>query len=322
MPAAHDAGARRFRSVIASAGRSPGYLRRRDVRLGVALVAPALLLVAGIFLYPAIFTLVLSVADFDMVRLQIGSFVGLENYARLFANPGFADATWRTIYFGLLIAVASSILGFVIALLLDQAFYGRAIVRVAVVLPWAVPPVVAGVLWGQMFHADVGFVNALLTRLGLIDQYQIWLGDGWTALHVIAIAEIWKAIPFMVLFFLAGLQSVPRELFEAAAVDGATVWQRFRFIMFPMMLPVAIPLLLIQFVWAMKAFDTIFVLTRGGPAGGTTTLNYFVYQEAFQAFDLSRASAAAYVLLLVTLFVVLVTTLLRRYMALRRWSAA
>ena len=286
------------------------------------LLAPALLLVAGIYLYPAIFTLTLSVTEFDMVRLEFGAFVGFEKYAKLFANPGFADATWRTIYFGLLIAIASGGLGFLIALLLDQRFYGRAFVRVVVVLPWAVPPVVASVLWGQMFHADVGFVNALLTRLGLIDQYQIWLGDGWTALHVIAIAEIWKSIPFMVLFFLAGLQTVPRQVFEAAAVDGATVWQRFRFILLPMMVPITIPLLLIQFVWAMKAFDTIFVLTRGGPAGGTTTLNYFVYQEAFQAFDLGRGSAAAYVLLLVTLFVVLIMTLLHRYLALRRWSAA
>ena len=295
-------------------------MRRREVAFGLTLVAPALILVAGIFLYPTVFTLSLSVTEFDMVRLQVGEFVGLENYARLFAHAGFTDAIWRTIYFGLLIAVAATIIGFAIALLLDQEFHGRTLLRVVVVLPWAVPPVVAGVLWGQMFHADVGFVNALLFQLGLIDRYQIWLGDGWTALHVIAIAEIWKAIPFMVLFFLAGLQSLPREFFEAASVDGATVWQRFRFILLPLMVPIAIPLLLIQFVWAMKAFDTIFVLTRGGPASGTTTLNYFVYQEAFQSFDLGRASAAAYVLLLVTLFVVLITTLARRYLGLRRWG--
>jgi len=268
--------------------------------------------VAGIFLYPAIFTLALSVSDFDMVRLELGQFIGLKNFTDLFAMPGFMDAVWRTVYFGLLISVATSILGFLIALLLDQPFRGRGLLRIVVILPWAVPPVVAGVLWGQMFHADVGFVNAILTRLGLIEDYRIWLGDGWTALHVIAVAEIWKAIPFMVLFFLAGLQSMPQQVFEAAAVDGAGPVQRFRHILLPLMLPIAIPLLLIQFVWAMKAFDTIFVLTRGGPAGQTTTLNYYVYQEAFQNFDLGRASAAAYILLLVTLFVVLLVTLLRR----------
>lgn len=318
MQAAPELSAAHSGTAIAIGGRRAGYLRRRELAFSLLLVAPALVLVAGIFLYPAVFTLTLSVTEFDMVRLQIGEFVGVDNYARLFANPGFIDTIWRTIYFGLLISVAATVFGFLIALLLDQKFAGRTVLRVVVVLPWAVPPVVAGVLWGQMFHADVGFVNALLYRVGLIDQYQIWLGDGWTALHVIAIAEIWKAIPFMVLFFLAGLQSIPQQLFEAAAVDGATVWQRFRYVLLPLMVPIAIPLILIQFVWAMKAFDTIFVLTRGGPAGSTTTLNYLVYREAFQSFDLGRAAAAAYVLLLVTLFVVLVMSVVRHYLTLRQ----
>jgi len=286
-----------------------------------ALVAPALILVAGIYLYPAIFTLILSFAEFDMAALEIGRWVGLKNYVALFANAGFVDAIWRTIYFGLLISVGATVAGFLIALLLNEEFYGRTLLRVVVVLPWAVPPVVAGVLWGQMFHADVGFVNALLFRLGLIDSYRIWFGDGRTALHIIALAEVWKALPFMTLFILAGLQSLPPQLHEAAAIDGATAWQRFRFIVFPLMLPIVIPLMLIQFVWAMKAFDTIFVLTRGGPAGQTTTMNYFVYLEAFQSFDLGRASAAAYSLLVVTLIVVLLVTVLRRLAATRRVTA-
>jgi len=301
--------------------RSPGTLRRRETAFSTVLVAPALIIVAGIYVYPAIFTLVLSFAAFDMAALEIGRWVGLKNFQDLFANPGFVDAIWRTIYFGLLIAVGSTLAGFLIALLLNQEFYGRTLLRVVVVLPWAVPPVVAGVLWGQMFHADVGFVNALLYRLGLIETYQIWFGNGRTALHIIALAEVWKAIPFMVLFILAGLQGLPPQLHEAAAVDGATALQRFRYIVFPLMLPIIIPLMLIQFVWAMKAFDTIFVLTRGGPAGQTTTLNYFVYIEGFQSFDLGRASAAAYSLLVVTLVVVLVVTVLRRLTSARRLAS-
>lgn len=297
-----------------------GWLRA-DRLFALALIAPALVLVMGIFLYPALSTMMLSFADYDMARLAIRRFVGWGNYTYLFGNPGFVDALLRTVYFGLLVSFATTIIAFLVALLLDQQFFGRGIVRVAVVLPWAVPPVVAGVLWGQMFHADVGFINALLQRLGLIDTYVIWLGEGLRALHVIAIAEIWKAVPFMMLFFLAGLQSLPRQLFEAAAVDGASAWQRFRHILLPLMMPIAIPLMLIQFVWAMKAFDTIFVLTRGGPAGGTTTLNYFVYQEAFQNFNLGRASAAAYVLLALTLVLVILITLARRLFA-NRWESA
>lgn len=295
--------------------------RRGERMLGLLMAGPALLVVLGIYLYPAVFTLLLSFTEYDLVKLSIKRFVGLANFANLFSNPAFIDATFRTIYFGLLVSAVTTALAFLIALLLDQKFYGRGLLRVFVVLPWAVPPVVAGVLWGQMFHADIGFVNAILYRLGLIDDYRIWLGDAWMALHVIAIAEIWKAIPFMVLFFLAGLQSLPKQVFEAAAVDGATALERFRYILIPLMTPVAVPLMLIQFVWAMKAFDTIFVLTRGGPAGGTTTLNYFVYQEAFQAFNLGRASAAAYVLLLVTLLTVAVFVAVRAYVD-RKWRGA
>jgi ABC-type sugar transport system permease subunit len=295
--------------------------RRGEQMLGLLMAGPALLVVLGIYLYPAVFTLVLSFADYDLVRLSIKRFVGFANFSSLAGNPAFVQATLRTIYFGLLVSAVTTVLAFLIALLLDQKFYGRGLLRVFVVLPWAVPPVVAGVLWGQMFHADVGFVNAMLFQLGLIDSYRIWLGDAWTALHVIAIAEIWKAIPFMVLFFLAGLQSLPQQVFEAAAVDGATATERFRYILVPLMTPVAIPLMLIQFVWSMKAFDTIFVLTRGGPAGGTTTLNYFVYQEAFQSFNLGRASAAAYILLLVTLLTVAVFAFIRIYVD-RKWRRA
>jgi ABC-type sugar transport system permease subunit len=283
------------------------------------MVAPALLFVAAVYLYPAGFTLLLSVAQFDLVSLSIRRFVGLANFATLSANPAFLAAVLRTVYFGLLVAGVTTILSFLIALLLDQKFVGRSFVRVVVVLPWAVPPVVSGVLWGQMFHADIGFLNAILLRLGLIDSYRIWLGDAWTALHVIAIAEIWKAIPFMVLFFLAALQSLPQQVFEAAAVDGAGPLRQLGYILIPLLLPVAVPLMIIQFVWTMKAFDTIFVLTRGGPAGGTTTLNYFVYQEAFQNFDLGRASAAALVLLLVTLLVVMALAVVRAVLA-RRWA--
>ena len=315
MQAVAEAGTIGSRERRRLRNRRSGYIRRRETVRAAAMIAPALVLVACIYVYPAAFTLALSLSEFDMVRLQLGDFVGLSNFADLFRNPGFGDAVWRTIYFGLLIAVVTTLLGFLIALLLDQPFRGRGFLRVVVILPWAVPPVVAGVLWGQMFHADVGFVNAILTRLGLIETYKIWLGSGIAALHVIAVAEIWKAIPFMVIFFIAGLRSLPSQVFEAAAVDGASLGQRFFYILLPLMIPIAIPLVLIQFVWAMKAFDTIFVLTRGGPAGQTTTLNYYVYREAFQSFDLGRASAAAYTLLLVTLFVVLFVTLSRRFVA-------
>ena len=283
----------------------------RENILAFSLILPSLILVFITYLYPAIFTFIISFAEYDIVRLKIKKFIQFKNFEFLINNSFFTAAVLRTIYFGLLICLFTSIFSFLIALLLNEKFIGKAFLRVMIVLPWAVPSVVSGVLWGQMFHADTGFLNALFYQLGVISSYKIWLADPLIALHIIAIAEIWKAIPFMTLFFLSGLQSLPSEAFEAAAVDGANVFQRFFYILFPLMLPIVIPLFLIQFVLAMKSFDTIFVLTRGGPGGGTTTLNYFIYQEAFETFNLGRASAAAYVLLIITLAVVLIPSISR-----------
>ena len=283
----------------------------RENILAFSLILPSLILVFITYLYPAIFTFIISFAEYDIVRLKIKKFIQFKNFEFLINNSFFTSAVLRTIYFGLLICLFTSIFSFLIALLLNEKFIGKAFLRVMIVLPWAVPSVVSGVLWGQMFHADTGFLNALFYQLGVISSYKIWLADPLIALHIIAIAEIWKAIPFMTLFFLSGLQSLPSEAFEAAAVDGANVFQRFFYILFPLMLPIVIPLFLIQFVLAMKSFDTIFVLTRGGPGGGTTTLNYFIYQEAFETFNLGRASAAAYVLLIITLAVVLIPSISR-----------
>ena len=280
--------------------------------LAICLILPSLFLVFVTYLYPAVFTFIISFAEYDIIRLNVKKFVQFKNFQYLINNSFFNSAVIRTIYFGLVICLFTTIFSFLIAILLNEKFVGKAVLRIIIVLPWAVPSVVSGVLWGQMFHADTGFLNALLYQSGIISEYKIWLADPLIALHVIAVAEIWKAIPFMTLFFLSGLQSLPSESFEAASVDGANVFQRFFYILFPLMLPIAIPLFLIQFVLAMKSFDTIFVLTRGGPGGGTTTLNYFIYQEAFETFNLGRASAAAYVLLIITLAVVLIPSIAKK----------
>ena len=280
--------------------------------LAISLILPSLILVFITYLYPAVFTFVISFAEYDIVRLNVKKFVQFKNFQYLINNAFFNSAVLRTVYFGLVICLFTTIFSFLIAILLNEKFVGKALLRVMIVLPWAVPSVVSGVLWGQMFHADTGFLNALLYKSGIISEYKIWLADPLIALHIIAVAEIWKAIPFMTLFFLSGLQSLPSEAFEAASVDGANVFQRFFYILFPLMLPIAIPLFLIQFVLAMKSFDTIFVLTRGGPGGGTTTLNYFIYKEAFETFNLGRASAAAYVLLIITIAVVLIPSISKK----------
>lgn len=281
-------------------------------------VVPAVLLVAGIYIFPAVQTLMFSFGQVDVMSFSVVRFVGFDNYVRVFQDPRFVDATVRTLYFGVVVVGVGIVLSYAIALLLVQRFVGRGVVRVAVLLPWAVPPVVAGVMWGHLFHAEIGIINALLRHLGLISRNIVWLGEPTLALHVIMIAVVWRIIPFMTLFLLAGLQTIPAQLHEAASIDGAGGLKRFRHITLPLTMPVLIPCALIQFVWTLKVFGEIFTLTGGGPSWRTTTLNYLVYRESFEFFRLDRGAAIAYILLLLTLFAVLLGNLARRFASVNR----
>ncbi len=290
--------------------------RHSETWLAVAFVAPTVVVVAGVYLYPAVMTLLYSFAELEVASLSIESFVGLENFRSAVASEEFRSVVLRTVYFGLIVVLLTTVLSFLIALLLKESFRGRGFLRVIVLLPWALPPVVSGVLWSQMFNADFGFINGLIRVFGGEGNI-VWLGDPILALHAIIVAEVWRWIPFATLFILAGLQTIPDPLYEAASVDGANAWQKFRRITVPLMWPVLVPVTIFLFVWAMKAFDTIFVLTRGGPSMSTTTLNYLVYRQAFEEFSFGEASAAAYILSLLTLFVIAVLAFFRRWARIR-----
>ena len=268
------------------------------------MVAPAVLLVAGVYTYPAVSTLVYSVTSIDLSpRFRVENFVGLRNFVNQLTDDVFWEAAGVTLYFGVMLCLATVILSFSIALMLNKTFLGRGLVRVTVLLPWAVPPVASGVLWVQMFHAEFGFLNGFLRALGA-DGDVIWLGGQVIALHSVLVAEVWRWIPFATIFILAGLQLVPKTVREAAAIDGAGSWRSFRHITLPLMLPVIVPVVIFLFVWAMKVFDTIFVLTRGGPSRATTTLNFLVYRQGFEQFDFGSASATAYLLSALTVLVI------------------
>jgi len=286
------------------AGGRVGSARLRSRRAAVAMVAPAVLLVAGVYAYPAVSTVVYSLASIDLSpRFRITGFVGLRNFVRQLTDSVFWEAAGITVYFGVMLCLATVVLSFLIALLLNRTFLGRGLVRVTVLLPWAVPPVASGVLWVQMFHAEFGFLNGLIRALGG-EGNVIWLGGQAIALHSVLIAEVWRWIPFATIFLLAGLQIVPRTVREAAAIDGAGAWRTFRYVTLPLMLPVVVPVVIFLFVWAMKVFDTIFVLTRGGPTRGTTTLNFLTYRQGFVQFDFGNAAATAYLLSALTVLVI------------------
>ncbi|HLT59329.1 MAG: sugar ABC transporter permease [Limnochordales bacterium] len=293
----------------------PSVARRRmraETRLGWMLVTPALALLAAVYLYPAVMTLLFSFSRISLSELSIEGLVGLQYYRAALNNEAFIATVLRTLKFGFTIVVLTLVISFPIALLLHRPFFGRGIVRTAVLLPWAIPPVVSSVLWGQMFHAEAGFINGLIRAFG--GEPRIWLGDPNLAFYSIIVVEVWRAIPLATLFMLAGLSTLPDSIYEAATIDGATKWQQFRHLTLPLMQPVVIPIVIFQFIFSMKAFDSIFVLTRGGPVQSTTTLNYLAYQQWFQQLRMGQSAATAYILLLLTLVVIGV-------MGLVRWAA-
>ncbi len=273
-----------------------GYTARRR-RTGIWLVAPALLVLLGVLAYPIADALILSFSD---VRFLPGGIqrdlVGTANYERLLADPTFALAFRNSLYFTLVEVVAVTLLGLIVALLLNTPSGRRAIFPVILLIPWALAPVANAVLWKWIYNANHGILNAIGLQLGLIDQKVVWLGDPWMALNMILVADAWKAIPFISLLLLAGLQTIPSHLYRAARVDGASAWGRFRHVTLPGLRVPLLVAIVLQSIWALKVFDLIYVLTKGGPRDGSVVLNFLAWRVTFNFLDVGYGAAIANVL--------------------------
>jgi len=256
---------------------------------------PMLAIMVTVTGYPLLSTIRLSFTDAILVGNAPMSWVGLENYIYAFTDPDFRDAFFRSLYFAFVSVGVEVILGVLVALLLNQEFFGRPFVRALVVLPWALPTIVNAMMWRLIFNPEFGSWNALLTQLHLIDAYRSWLGDPATVMNMVILADVWKNYPLVTLIVLAALQIIPPELYQAAAIDGAGAWRQFWKITFPEILgPLSVALML-RMIDAFKVFDIIYVMTRGGPADATKTVSFYVYQESFSY--LRAGSGAAYAVL-------------------------
>jgi len=296
-------------------------LRQREQRQAWVLLAPMLLVMLLLTAWPLLRTIWLSFTDAALIGSgETPAWIGLENYLYALSNPDFRASIWRTLYFTLVSVTVEGIIGVLVALLLNQKFIGRNVLRVLVILPWALPTIVNAMMWRLNFNPDYGSINALLSQIGFIDGYRSWLGSPDSALNAVMFADIWKNYPLVTLLVLAALQSIPEDLFEAARLDGASAWRRFRAITFPAIVaPLGVALVL-RTIDAFKIFDIIYVMTRGGPVDSTKTLSFFVYQESFSY--LRAGSGAAYAILMTLMCALLITLYLLMLWHQRRRSSA
>lgn len=290
----------------------------RQGRLAALLLLPAALVVFGIILYPIYRTTLISFFQVDSAVAVAPPFVGLRNYANIVSNPDFWATVGRTLYFTVGSTALELILGMGLALLLNAPVKARWLFRAIVVLPWALPTVVNGAMWRGVLSAQYGSLNALLTQLHIIGDYQSWLGTPTSALNMLVLADVWKTTPLVAFFLLTGLQSIPAEVYESVQVDGAGAWRSFGSITLPLLIPSVSVVLVLRTIDAFKVFDLVYVLTGGGPANGTQTIAYFTYVQAFsdQRFGYGSALAEVIVVCILLLSAVYLQALRRNEMSL------
>ncbi len=257
--------------------------------LGYLFVAPLFLWLAVTILYPLFAALLISLQDIRVIGSQ-GGFVGLQNYTRVLRSASFWEALGRSGLWVVGNAVVQTVAAFAAALVLNQSFPGRQAARIWIILSWIVPTVVVVIIWRWLLSSS-GVINYLLTALHITDGPIGFFSTRRMAFATVILINAWRWFPFMAVTLLAGLQSIPRELYEAAAVDGATARQRFFRITFPMLQPVLFVLGLVGTLMSFNVFDIIWLLTAGGPSAATQTLPVLIYETAFSQYRLSQASA-------------------------------
>ncbi|MEV5604690.1 sugar ABC transporter permease [Streptomyces sp. NPDC052299] len=296
-------------STAAPPQKAPPPRRRTGGRLSngafaLLLTAPGLALFGAIIFYPLLSALFTGFFKQDL-RLPGREFVGLENFT-YWLDGDFLTILEQTLVFTVGATLVPFAIGLALALALNTGLKGSGFLRGLFLFPWVIPGVVVSFLWMWIFNANYGVLNGVLMEAGIIDESVAWLGRPGTAMLAVIVTKTWASFPWMMVMLLAGLQTVPKELHEAASMDGAGSIRRFFSVTWPQLRGVASIVLLLEFIWNFQHFDTIYVLTGGGPAGTTETFATAVYQTAFKGFDIGRATALGGLWMLLLLLLVVV----------------
>ena len=263
------------------------------------MAAPSLILIFALAIYPLLYTIFISFTELNMMTGET-QYKGLTNYIQAFTSGEFWNSIWVTLLFTILSLVIQLPLGVLVALLLNQEFKGRWLLRSIVLVPWAVPTLVNSTLWNWIFNTQYGAANRLLMQFNLISEPLIWFDSPMRAMGVIVFADTWRMLPLYVLMMLASLQTIPQSQIEAAILDGAGAFSRFRNVILPLIKPMLLVVLVIRTMQALKVFDIIYMLTHGGPANGTMVISYYIYNQSFGFMHFSYGAALAIIVAVIS----------------------
>ena len=270
-----------------------------DGQFGFLLLSPLLAVLALVIAYPLFQTFYISLFKLNINKPWLGrQFVGFQNYVEVLSSGDFHYAIGFTLLFTIVTVFSELVLGLLAALILARKFRGRGIMRTAILLPWAIPLVVQGLLWKFIFNANYGLANSVLLDLGLVSHPILWLGNTVPAAFVIFFNDIWKTFPFMALIILAGLQTIDQNLYRAARVDGANRWEQFRYVSLPLLRNHIIVALLFRTIAAMKVFGIIYIMTGGGPANSTMSVSILTIRRTFDQLMFGQGAAMGVLIVL------------------------
>ncbi len=260
------------------------------------LLAPAMAILIAMVIYPLVFSLRQSFTDFNLIMLD-GVWVGFKNYVTAFSDPDFRASALFTLIFAFVSTATQLVLGFLTALCLARVIHARGFLTILLMLPMMVTPVVVGILWLLMFQPDFSVVNGLLAKLGI--EGPIWLQHPFTARVAVIVADVWQWTPFFTVILLAGVLNLPREVLEAGEIDGATSMQSLTRLVVPMMMPLILITTLIRLIDSFKTFDSIFVMTNGGPNAATEVASLYIYRKGLPYMEIGYAAAMSYLFVIV-----------------------
>ena len=266
---------------------------QRTTLIAWAFLAPALLYVLFIVAWPLVQTVILSFTDASLRKTT--NWVGWANYEKIF-NATFATVIGRTFVWTFFSVLLKMIIGTIGAVLLNAAVPGRNLFRILIMPPWIVPMAIGIFMWGWMYNGQFGMISGLLQRFGIVDGPVAWLAYGNTAFWATIVTDVWIGVPLVTIYFLAAIQAIPKDLYEAAWTDGAGRWYRFRRITFPLMIPAIITMSMLSLIATFNSFDIIWILTQGGPNGATTTMIIDTYQTAIGSRKYGEGAARAVVI--------------------------